>query len=122
MPDIQAALGHGANAPAAENRAATGAELGGAELGGAELGGAEAKAAAASGGSAYDALVHLAVMPALRGALANEWAVRSSDAAIELLTTWRSLLPDALWKPLFSGQILPRLASELSAWQVRSPP
>jgi tuftelin-interacting protein 11 len=72
------------------------------------------------GGGSYEALVYLAAMPALRGALANEWRVRSSDEAIELLTCWRGVLPDALWHPLLTAQVLPRLASELSAWQPKT--
>ena len=34
----------------------------------------------------YGALVSSCVLPALRGALSNEWRVRQSDEAIEALT------------------------------------
>ena len=46
------------------------------------------------GEAAYGALVYAAVLPALRTALANEWQVFESDAATELLETWRALLPE----------------------------
>ena len=99
--------------------------LGGGALGGELLaaGGSGAQALAAGGGqgsSAYEALVYLTVMPALRGSLANEWRVRSSDEAIRLLEAWRPVLPDGLWRPLFSAQVMPRLASELNSWQPKT--
>ena len=46
------------------------------------------------GEAAYGALVYAAVLPALRTALANEWQVFESEAATELLETWRALLPE----------------------------
>ena len=74
------------------------------------------------GSGAYEALVYLAVMPALRGALANEWRVRSSDSATQLLLSWRDAMPTGLWHPLFTGQVLPRLALELASWQPKMDP
>ena len=94
--------------------------LGGGGAGGLPGGGPAGDTAGGAAGGAYEALVYVAIMPALRGALANEWKARSSDEAIQLLSGWRQLLPDALWRPLFSAQILPRLASELSSWQPRA--
>ena len=96
---------------------------GGANTNGASTtGGHDNEGGVGGGSSAYDALVYLVVMPALRGALANEWQVRESDAAITLLEGWRGVLPDALWHTLFAAQVLPRLAAELSGWQPKSDP
>ena len=73
-------------------------------------------------GKAYAALIHLAIMPALRGALTNEWEPRSSEIAITVLSAWQQLLPDVLWRELFARQVLPRLASELSSWEFKADP
>ena len=100
-----------------------GGGVGGGGVGGGVGGGGGGGLGGLGGGCrAYDSLVYLAAMPALRGALANEWRVRESDEAIALLTAWRSALPAPLWRGLLTAQVLPRLAAELAAWDPRGYP
>ena len=74
---------------------------------------AAARAPSPSGGPsggpelAYEALIHCVVLPPVRSALVNGWAVREPDAAAALLERWRPLLPGSQFSTLIATQVLP---------------
>ena len=86
-------------------------------------GGGGARRESSSGGPsggpelAYEALIHCVVLPPVRSALVNGWAVREPDAAAALLERWRPLLPGSQFSTLIATQVLPRLEAELGRWQ-----
>ena len=75
-------------------------------------GGGGARRESSSGGPsggpelAYEALIHCVVLPPVRSALVNSWAVREPDAAAALLERWRPLLPGSQFSTLIATQVL----------------
>ena len=56
------------------------------------------------------------IVPRFRRALSDSWKARDSAAAIDLLETWRPLLPPWIFASILQQIIMPRLKIEVDAW------
>ncbi|XP_013412007.1 tuftelin-interacting protein 11 isoform X2 [Lingula anatina] len=64
----------------------------------------------------YQRLVWEAWMPTIRSTIANDWSVRSPDPLITVLENWLPLLPPWVMQNIQDQLVMPKLTSEVEAW------
>lgn len=55
-------------------------------------------------------------MPRVRSALNNDWKAHHPRGAVELLSTWRPILPQYLWDNILDQILLPKLKRAVDGW------
>ncbi|KAI9890241.1 MAG: hypothetical protein M1814_004276 [Vezdaea aestivalis] len=72
--------------------------------------------------SPFESLLWKAWLPPVRRTITNDWILADPTPLIQLLKSWRPLIPDFLYYELLEVQILPRISLALQSWTPSPPP
>lgn len=68
----------------------------------------------------YETMIYTLWLPPIRSAITNTWNIHEPNPMLNLLDTWRPLLPPFILSSLLNQLIPHRLSSALAAWKPRS--
>ena len=69
----------------------------------------------------YETMIYSLWLPSMRSAVTNDWDVyHNSDVLIDLLRTWRPVLPPFIWANIIDQHVAKRLIDAVAAWKPRN--
>ena len=69
----------------------------------------------------YETMIYSLWLPSMRSAITNDWDVyHNSDALIDLLKSWRPVLPPFIWANIIDQLVAKRLIDGVAAWKPRN--
>eukprot|EP00002_Diphylleia_rotans_P033173 TRINITY_DN7025_c0_g1_i1.p1 TRINITY_DN7025_c0_g1~~TRINITY_DN7025_c0_g1_i1.p1 ORF type:complete len:854 (+),score=179.53 TRINITY_DN7025_c0_g1_i1:79-2640(+) len=67
-------------------------------------------------------LVSDILLPKFRSYFVNDWHARDCGPAVDLIMTWKSLLPDIIFNNMIDMLVLPKLRAAVDSWNPRMDP
>ena len=69
----------------------------------------------------YETMIYSLWLPSMRSAITNDWDVyHDSDTLIDLLKTWKPVLPPFIWANIIDQLVAKRLIDAVAAWKPRN--